>query len=120
MSCSAINLGRSHSGTILNFAKDGSPLWNQLSIVPVRAKTGGVTHYIGMQTFMRPATCPTMDVQDAGLYTITRGGSHQCLQTLSENAFPNRLRFRSSSYQVLSALSPELVSHASLALHGCT
>lgn len=35
---------------ILNYRKDGTPFWNRLSITPVRAEGGKVTHYIGIQS----------------------------------------------------------------------
>lgn len=34
---------------ILNYKKDGSPFWNELSINPVRNDEGEVTHFIGIQ-----------------------------------------------------------------------
>lgn len=36
------------SGEILNYRKDGSTFWNDLSISPVRDEQGGVTHFIGL------------------------------------------------------------------------
>jgi len=35
---------------ILNYRKDGAPFWNRLSITPVRADDGAVTHFIGVQS----------------------------------------------------------------------
>lgn len=35
---------------ILNYRKDGTPFWNWLSITPVRAGSGQVTHFIGIQS----------------------------------------------------------------------
>ena len=36
------------SGEILNYRKDGSTFWNDLSISPVRDEEGNVTHFIGV------------------------------------------------------------------------
>lgn len=33
-----------------NYKKDGTPLWNELSISPVRDADGALTHFIGVQT----------------------------------------------------------------------
>lgn len=35
--------------TLLNYRKDGTPFWNRLSIYPVGASSGEVTHFIGIQ-----------------------------------------------------------------------
>lgn len=35
---------------ILNYRKDGTPFWNQLSITPVRDDEGRTTHFIGIQS----------------------------------------------------------------------
>ena len=35
-------------GEILNFRKDGTPFWNDLSILPVRNDKGQVTHFVGI------------------------------------------------------------------------
>src|SRR4051794_8370904 len=35
--------------TILNYKKDGTPFWNDLTIAPVRDEAGDVTHFVGLQ-----------------------------------------------------------------------
>lgn len=35
--------------TLLNYRKDGTTFWNRLSVYPVRASSGDVTHFIGIQ-----------------------------------------------------------------------
>lgn len=47
----ALESGRSASVRILNYKKDGSPMWNELSVVPLRNAEGVITHHVGMQTF---------------------------------------------------------------------
>ena len=115
-------MGRGHSAKLLNFAKSGAPLWNQLSIVPVRAASGAVTHFIGMQTFT-PAALASAGAAAASASEhaisgggLLRAGSHSCLQSARD---AGGLKAKSSSYQVLTALSPELVSPAGAAMHGC-
>lgn len=44
----AIAEGRDSFETLLNYRKDGSPFWNDLSIAAVRDASGAVTHFIGV------------------------------------------------------------------------
>lgn len=46
-----INKGMPMNVRLLNYHKDGTPMWNDLSLVPLRDGTGQVTHFIGLQTF---------------------------------------------------------------------
>lgn len=46
----AIGEGRSVAVEILNYRKDGSPFWNELTIAPVTGAAGAITHYIGVLT----------------------------------------------------------------------
>jgi len=34
---------------VLNYRKNGTPFWNELSISPVRDEAGGLTHFVGVQ-----------------------------------------------------------------------
>ncbi|HWS57751.1 MAG TPA: SpoIIE family protein phosphatase [Actinotalea sp.] len=45
----AIVAGRSATVTLLNYRKDGSPFWNQVSVSPVPDADGVVTHWAGIQ-----------------------------------------------------------------------
>ncbi len=45
----AIRDGRPCTVELLNFRKDGTPFWNELSISPVRDETGRLTHFVGVQ-----------------------------------------------------------------------
>jgi diguanylate cyclase (GGDEF)-like protein/PAS domain S-box-containing protein len=44
----ALDGGRSFSGEILNYRKDGTQFWNDLTIAPVRSEEGLITHFIGV------------------------------------------------------------------------
>ena len=35
--------------TLLNYRRDGTPFWNELSVSPVRGDAGTVTHFVGIQ-----------------------------------------------------------------------
>lgn len=47
----ALATGRSFSTRIMNFKKNGTAMWNELSVVPLRNNNGTITHHVGMQTF---------------------------------------------------------------------
>jgi len=47
----AIQEGRSCSVRLINYKKNGSPLFNICSIVPLRDREGRITHHVGMHTF---------------------------------------------------------------------
>jgi sigma-B regulation protein RsbU (phosphoserine phosphatase) len=46
----AITAQQSCNVEILNYRKDGTPFWNQLSVTPVRDDEGRTTHFIGIQS----------------------------------------------------------------------
>lgn len=45
----AVRAGRATTVTVLNYRKDGTPFWNQVSVSPVRDTDGAVTHWVGVQ-----------------------------------------------------------------------
>jgi PAS domain S-box-containing protein len=45
----AIRAGVKCSVELLNYRKDGTPFWNELSISPVRDTAGRLTHFVGVQ-----------------------------------------------------------------------
>jgi diguanylate cyclase (GGDEF)-like protein/PAS domain S-box-containing protein len=45
----ALNSGQSFHTEILNYRKDGTPFWNDLSIIPVRDSEGNLTQFVGTQ-----------------------------------------------------------------------
>jgi phosphoserine phosphatase RsbU/P len=47
---SAIENGQSITVTVLNYKKDGTPFWNELSLSPVANGTDTPTHYVGVQS----------------------------------------------------------------------
>ena len=46
----AVAAGRECTATILNYRKDGTPFWNELSIAPVFDESGRLVNFIGIQT----------------------------------------------------------------------
>ena len=45
----ALAAGEAFRGEILNYRKDGSAFWNDLSVVPLRDAAGRVTHFVSVQ-----------------------------------------------------------------------
>lgn len=45
----AVERGEPFQGEVLNYRKDGTPFWNQMSIAPIRNPAGEVTHFVGIQ-----------------------------------------------------------------------
>jgi PAS domain S-box-containing protein len=45
----ALDAERTFEGAILNYRKDGTTFWNDLSLAPIRDANGGPTRYIGIQ-----------------------------------------------------------------------
>jgi PAS domain S-box-containing protein len=46
----ALAEGRDCNVTLLNYRRDGTPFWNELSLSPVRDAQGRTTHFVGIQT----------------------------------------------------------------------
>jgi PAS domain S-box-containing protein len=44
----ALSEGREFSGAVLNYRKDGTPFWNEMTITPLRGETGAVSHFVGV------------------------------------------------------------------------
>ena len=114
-------MGRSHVAKILNFSKSGQPLWNELSLLPVRGDGGAVTHFIGMHTFTIAPYAAAGAVSETS-HRLVRGASHQCLQRAGgrEAAAQQRLMFKSASHTMLTALGAGSVAPAAVALNRST
>ena len=46
----ALKAGTSCQVVLLNYRRDGTPFWNQLSVTPLHDDAGTLTHFIGVQT----------------------------------------------------------------------
>ncbi len=44
-----LDAGRACRVTLLNFRKDGSAFWNELTVAPIRDAAGALTHFVGVQ-----------------------------------------------------------------------
>lgn len=45
----ALDRGQQFTGELLNYRRDGTPFWNELSLNPVFGADGTVTHFVGIQ-----------------------------------------------------------------------
>jgi PAS domain S-box-containing protein len=45
----AIEQGERHQAVLLNYRRDGTPFWNELTLTPISDESGAVTHYLGFQ-----------------------------------------------------------------------
>nr|AML78446.1 putative LOV domain-containing protein [Hakea prostrata] len=45
----AVRTGKTYSGRLLNYKKNGTPFWNLLTVTPIKDDTGKVIKFIGMQ-----------------------------------------------------------------------
>jgi diguanylate cyclase (GGDEF)-like protein/PAS domain S-box-containing protein len=43
----ALGAGHAYQGTLLNYRKDGTPFWNQVTITPLKDASGAVTNFVG-------------------------------------------------------------------------
>ena len=62
----AVAAGRSTTVTLLNYRRDGTPFWNQVSVSPVTDDSGTTTHWIGIQVDVT-AQVERADAQDASI-----------------------------------------------------
>ncbi len=92
---SSIERGAPLTTTVLNYRKDGTPFWNQISISPVHDAEGRVTHHVGVQT----------DVSDR----VHAERSREAALVRAENAGYRLNLIASFARDLASALSPEEV-----------
>jgi PAS domain S-box-containing protein len=62
----AVGRGESCTITVLNYRKDGSPFWNQVSVSPVRDDAGAISHWISIQVDVTDQV-EHADAQDASI-----------------------------------------------------
>jgi len=62
----AVSKGRSTTVTLLNYRRDGSPFWNQISVSPVLDASGVASHWVGIQVDVT-AQVERADAQEASI-----------------------------------------------------
>ncbi|CAD7697107.1 unnamed protein product [Ostreobium quekettii] len=82
----ALDTGKSTSVKLMNYKKDGSPVWNDLSIVPLRDTEGKITHHVGMQTFTPAQDAITTKRTLAGASSMVRSRSCSDMSVMDKAA----------------------------------
>jgi PAS domain S-box-containing protein len=72
----ALEAGRDATVTVLNYRKDGTSFWNQVSISPIHGPDGELTHFVGIQT----------DVTARVIADLERTHAHAAERTAREEA----------------------------------
>lgn len=106
----SINEGSKRSVRLLNYRKDGTPMWNDLSLLPLRDATGTVTHFIGLQTFSTvevhgngtpsPTVMASPKASNQNLSKLTLNRSRSC-----NNLTVNSLKSNAQSFGDLHSLA---------------
>ena len=90
--------------TLLNYRPDGSTFWNELSISPVRDRTGAVTHYVGVQADVT-ARVEAQQARDDALSQVALAADRLAL--LAD--FTSRMAMSQLPPQILQLLADVLV-----------
>lgn len=53
-----LRAGRAAHATVLNYARDGSPYWVEMRIVPLRDRRGAISHFAAIQRAVTPSASP--------------------------------------------------------------
>ncbi|WP_375491465.1 SpoIIE family protein phosphatase [uncultured Jatrophihabitans sp.] len=90
--------------TFLNYRKDGTTFWNELSISPVRDRTGEVTHFVGVQADVT-ARVEAQQARNDALSQVAQAADR--LAMLAD--FTSRMALSQQPHQVVSLLTDVLV-----------
>ncbi|MEO9140169.1 MAG: SpoIIE family protein phosphatase [Jatrophihabitans sp.] len=96
--------GRSLTITLLNYRKNGSSFWNELSISPVHDETGTITHFIGVQADVT-ARVEAQRARDDALAQVARAADRLAL--LAD--FTSRMAMSRHPGQIVDLLADALV-----------
>ncbi|SHG24341.1 PAS domain S-box-containing protein [Jatrophihabitans endophyticus] len=90
--------------TLLNYRKDGTPFWNELSISPVRDSDGAVTHFVGVQADVT-GRVEAQQSRDDALSQVARAADRLAL--LAD--FTSRMAMSQQPTHILQLLADALV-----------
>ncbi|CAN6363118.1 unnamed protein product [Urochloa humidicola] len=102
-----LNEGIEFQGELLNFRKDGAPLYNRLRLIPMHGDDGSVTHVIGIQLFSEA----NIDLSNISYPVYKQQSSHRpSIQDLN-SASQHTPKIQSSDYCCILQLSDEVLAH---------
>ena len=89
---------------LLNYRKDGTPFWNELSISPIRDSDGTLTHFVGVQADVT-ARVEAQQTRDDALSKVALAADRLAL--LAD--FTSRMAMSHQPHQILQLLADVLV-----------
>ncbi len=90
----AVQNARACQTLILNYRKDGTAFWNEITVSPVLDASGSLTHFVGIQT----------DVTDRHETDDTRRMAHEALRVSEEALRRNEMRLQDAQARLEAAL----------------
>nr|CAB3489988.1 unnamed protein product [Digitaria exilis] len=103
-----LNEGIEFQGEVLNFRKDGAPVYNRLRLIPMHGDDGSVTHVIGIQLFSEP----NIDLSNISYPVYKQQSSHRLsIQDLNSAPHEHAPKIQSSDYCGILQLSDEVLAH---------
>lgn len=99
----ALDAGSDLVFTLLNYKKDGTPFWNQLSINPIRDCTGAVTHFVGIQTDVTQSRAVELEREQALLAERTARRAAEQAQHAAEQATLEAVQARAEAERARAA-----------------
>ena len=89
----ALDTGQSFHSEILNYRKDGSTWWNELSITPVRDSAGNVTQFVGVQSDISDRRAAAEKIEYLAFHDpLTDLPNRRLLMDRLDHAFASSLR----------------------------
>jgi len=103
-----LNAGIEFQGELLNFRKDGAPLYNRLRLIPMHGDDGSVTHVIGIQLFSEA----NIDLSNISYPVYKQQSNHRpSIQDLNSASHEHTPKIQSSDYCGILQLSDEVLAH---------
>uniref|UniRef100_A0A0E0J2Y3 PAS domain-containing protein n=1 Tax=Oryza nivara TaxID=4536 RepID=A0A0E0J2Y3_ORYNI len=93
---------------LLNFRKDGAPLYNRLRLIPMHGDDGFVTHVIGIQLFSEA----NIDLSNVSYPVYKQQSNHRPnIQEINPASHEHIPKIQSSEYCGILQLSDEVLAH---------
>ncbi|KAL6842903.1 hypothetical protein ACP4OV_027216 [Aristida adscensionis] len=103
-----LNEGIEFQGELLNFRKDGAPLYNRLRLIPMHGEDGSVTHIIGIQMFSEA----NIDLSNISYPVYKQQSNHRpSIQDLNSASHEHTPKIQGSEYCYILQLSDEVLAH---------